>query len=82
MCMFCKSLFVLLYFFLLTIVLSVLLRYTDSDYLFGIFIHLFNLLVMMVGTDCVSQYKSNKDTMKAKKALLMISNFFSFHGDI
>ena len=37
---------------------------------------------MVVGTDCVSQYKSNKDTMKAKKALLMISNFFSFHGDI
>jgi len=36
-CMFCRSLFVLLSFFLLAIVLSVLLRYTDSDYLFGIF---------------------------------------------
>ena len=34
---FCRSLFVLLYFFLLAIVLSVLLRYTDSDYPFGIF---------------------------------------------
>ena len=33
---------------------------------------------MVVGTDCVSQYKSNKDTMKAKKALLMISIFFQF----
>ena len=33
MCMFYRSLFVL---FLLTIVLSVLLRYTDSDYRFGI----------------------------------------------
>jgi hypothetical protein len=33
-CMFCRSLFV---FFLLVIVLSVLLRYTDSDYPFGIF---------------------------------------------
>jgi hypothetical protein len=33
-CVFCRSLFVL---FLLAIVLSVLLRYTDSDYLFGIF---------------------------------------------
>ena len=33
-CMFCRSLFVL---FLLIIVLSVLLRYTDSDYPFGIF---------------------------------------------
>ena len=34
MCMFCRSLFVL---FLMAIVLSVILRYTDSDYLFGIF---------------------------------------------
>jgi len=34
MCMFCRSLFVL---FLLAIVLSVLLRYADSDYPFGIF---------------------------------------------
>ena len=34
-CMFCRSLFVLLCFVLLTIVLSVL-RYTDSDYSFGI----------------------------------------------
>ena len=31
MCMFCKSLFVLLHFFLLAIVLSVFLRYTDFD---------------------------------------------------
>ena len=38
-CMFCRSLFVLLYLFRLAIgiVLSVLLRYTDSDYPFGIF---------------------------------------------
>ena len=34
-CMFCRSLFVLLYFFFLAIVLSALLRYTDSDYPFG-----------------------------------------------
>ena len=34
MCIFCRSLFVL---FLLAIVLSVLLRLTDSDYPFGIF---------------------------------------------
>jgi hypothetical protein len=33
-CVFCRSLFVL---FLLAIMLSVLLRYTDSDYPFGIF---------------------------------------------
>ena len=35
--MLCRSLFVLLYFFLLVNVLSVLLRLTDSDYPFGIF---------------------------------------------
>ena len=35
--MFCISLFVHLSFFLLTIVFSVLLRFTDSDYPFGIF---------------------------------------------
>jgi hypothetical protein len=35
--MFCGSLFVLLSFFFLAIVFSVLLRYTDSDYPFGIF---------------------------------------------
>jgi hypothetical protein len=37
MCMSCRSFFLLLYFFLLTIVLSVLLRYRVSDYPFGIF---------------------------------------------
>ena len=37
MCMICRSLFVPLSFFLLAIVLSVLLRFTDCDYLFGIF---------------------------------------------
>ena len=34
---FCSSLIVLLSFFLLAIVLSVLYRFTDSDYLFGPF---------------------------------------------
>ena len=33
-CICCRSLFVLLFFCILVIVLSVLLRYTDSDYLF------------------------------------------------
>ena len=37
MCMFCRSLFVLLYLFFLVIMLSVLLRFTDSDYSFSIF---------------------------------------------
>ena len=39
MCMFCRSLFVLVL-FLFAIVLSVL-RYTDSDYPFGVFKHFF-----------------------------------------
>ena len=34
--MFCKSLFVFLYFFPLALVLSVFLQFTDSDYPFGI----------------------------------------------
>ena len=37
MCMFCGSLFVLLFFFLFVIVLSIFLRFTDSDYHFDIF---------------------------------------------
>jgi uncharacterized membrane protein len=38
MCMFCRSLFVLLSrFFFFATVLSVLFRFTDSDYAFGIF---------------------------------------------
>jgi len=37
MCTFCKSLFVLFGLFPLTLVLSALLRFTDSDYPFGIF---------------------------------------------
>jgi hypothetical protein len=39
------ALFVLLYFFLLAIVLSVLLRYTDFNYPFGIFKLFFDLIV-------------------------------------
>ena len=37
MCMLCRSLFVLFFYFLFDIVLSVLLRYTDYDYPFDIF---------------------------------------------
>jgi hypothetical protein len=36
-CMFCRPLFVILFCLLLAIVLLVLLRFTDSDYTFGIF---------------------------------------------
>ena len=48
MLMFCRSLFVILYFFLLAIVLSVLLRYTNSDYPFGIVELFFFLLVVVL----------------------------------
>ena len=43
---------------------------------------IFNLLVMVVETYCVSQYKSNKHTMNFMNVLLMISNFISFHAGI
>ena len=43
MCMFWRSLFVLLSFFLLAIVLSVILRFTNSDYTFVIYILLVNI---------------------------------------
>ena len=48
MCMFCRSLFVL---FLLAIALSVLLRYTDSDYPFGIFKLFINLCLNFFNFD-------------------------------
>ena len=48
MCVFCRSLFVLLYFFRLAIVWSVLLRYTDSDYPFGIFKLLFAITILII----------------------------------
>jgi hypothetical protein len=49
MCMFCRSLFVILSCFLLAIVFSVLLRITESDYPSGIF----KLLLLLFGTnDC------------------------------
>jgi len=49
--MFCRSLFVL---FLLAIVLSALLRYTDSDYLFGIFkLFLQHYLGIVMGRHCM-----------------------------
>ena len=57
MCMFCRSLFVLLYFFFLAIVLSVLLRYTDSDYL------LWYLQTLLKQTQT-----KNSDTLKGTKS--------------
>jgi hypothetical protein len=43
--MFCRSLFVFLFFFLLAIVLSVFLQFTDSDYPFGIFKRLLTICI-------------------------------------
>jgi hypothetical protein len=58
MCMFCKSLFVFLYFFLLALVLSVFLQYTDSDYPFGIVILFLTIYMYMYVIRRVS-YKKN-----------------------
>ena len=49
MCMFCRSVFVLLCLFILIIVLFVLLRYTDSDYPFCIFKLFLNICVFQNG---------------------------------
>jgi hypothetical protein len=57
LCMFCSSLFVPLYFFLLAIVMSVLLRFTDSDYPFGIFKLFFSFVVCHVHVTYTINYK-------------------------
>ena len=58
--MFCGSLFVPLYFFHFAIGLSVLLRYTVSDYPFGI-VKLFKIIVLarlrVVDSDNLDDYK-------------------------
>ena len=56
---FCRSLFVLLYFFLFAIVLSVLLRYTNSDYPFGIF-KLFFLWWLFIANLNAANYKRHQ----------------------
>ena len=57
MCIFCRSLFVL---FLLAIVLSVLLRLTDSDYPFSIF------TLLMVCLNHIEKFHNFIDEMKNK----------------
>ena len=49
MCMFCRSLFVL---FVLVIVLSVLLRYTDSDYLPLVSSNSYYMYMYLCQVDC------------------------------
>jgi hypothetical protein len=58
MCMFCKSLFVFLYFFLLALVLSVFLQFTDSDNPFGI-VKLFLTIYMSMYVIRRVSYKKN-----------------------
>ena len=53
--MYCRSLFVLLYFFLLAIVMSVLLRFTDSDYPFW---YLLTLLLTITQLITYAYYNS------------------------
>ena len=63
MCMFCRSLFVLSYFFLLVIVLSVLLQFTDSDYSFDIFKHFLSIrYIKSPGTPSSSVELTARDT--------------------
>ena len=57
-CIFCRSLFVLLFFSLLAIVLSVPLRYMDSDFPFGIF-KLFFHTVKFVFETVWSEFEGN-----------------------
>jgi hypothetical protein len=69
MCMFCRSLFVLFVLFLLSIVLSVLLRYTDSDCSFGIF----KLFLLTIAEFCVTD-----DHWYAHFIIVTIPSFCSF----
>ena len=63
MCMFCRSLFVLSYFFLLVIVLSVLLQFPDSDYSFDIFKHFLSIRhIKSPGTPSSSVELTARDT--------------------
>ena len=60
--MFCRSLFVFLYFFLLALALSAFLQFTDYDYPFGIF-KLF-LAMYMCATRRVSYKKNSLLTLR------------------
>ena len=64
MCMFCRSLFVLCH-FSLAIVLSVLLRYTDSDYSFGIF-------KLFISGQCILHHQRSFDSMSDSSLLLFV----------
>jgi hypothetical protein len=55
--MFCRSFFVLLFFFLLAIVLSVL-RFTDSEYPFGLFKLFFININLIKRTSSDDNYRS------------------------
>ena len=75
--MFCRMLFVLLYFFLLAIVLPVLFRYTDSDYPFGIF-KLFLKLVFLIYIDVLHR----KDDIVEYHVLCCFSYYYVYFVDI
>jgi hypothetical protein len=87
--MFCRSLFVLLYFFLLTIVLPVLLRYADSDYPFGIF-KLFlricwivpNKYLLLLDQTILLQFRSSIDRPLNLPQYLGSNNYFSIPKNI
>ena len=56
--MFCRSMFVILYFFFLAILLSVLIRFTVSDYPFGIFNLFFTIFLILSCLSLLHKFKS------------------------
>jgi len=66
--MFCRSLFVILSFFLLVIILPILLLVTTSDYPFGVFKHF--LLAKLLKISMPRTYKSNRPLNNRTSALI------------
>jgi hypothetical protein len=83
--MFCRSLFVFLYFFLLALVLSVFLQFTDSDNPFGIVILFLTIYMSMYVIRRVSYKKNSLLTLRKHLSspavfvgsMLLIFLFFS-----
>ena len=77
-CMFCRSLF-----FSVAIVLSVLLRYTDSDYPFGIFklfLRIVHSIINIYKPPCQCRYKIKKEVINYGKSWQNI--YFRYDFDL
>ena len=75
--MFCRSLFVFLYFFLLALVLSVFLQFTDSDNPFGIVILFLTIYMSMYVIRQVSYKKNSLLTLRKHLSSLPVFNCVS-----